>query len=298
MDWARRFEAFCWRKEQEAASARISPFATVLERPSSTLERIGNEWSRLFFDGWFYQSPEPSPERAGGSLVFVQSRDGNTAARDPSTLGGGEADKHLVYEGLSRVAAHGVLAGAGTVRGGDVIFSVWHPEMIALRASLGMPRHPVQIVTTVRGVPLDRTLLYNVPELPVIVVTVPPGLASMQDGLARRPWITPIVMETAGGLRGAFDQIRQLGIRRVSAIGGRTVAAALIDAGLVHDIYLTTSPRRGGEPNTPFYSKPLTAATVVWKRGTGADAGVMFEHLTFGAGPTCRAGGDPPCVRP
>ena len=31
----------------------------------------------------------------------------------PSSLGGGDADKHLIYEGLSRVAADAVLAGAG-----------------------------------------------------------------------------------------------------------------------------------------------------------------------------------------
>jgi hypothetical protein len=37
-------------------------------------------------------------------------------------------DKHLIYEGLSRAAADAVLAGAATVRAGDIVFSVWHPE--------------------------------------------------------------------------------------------------------------------------------------------------------------------------
>ena len=52
-------------------------------------------------------------------------------------LGGGETDKHLIYEGLSRVAADAVLAGAETIRGGDIVLSVWHPELVRLRASLG-----------------------------------------------------------------------------------------------------------------------------------------------------------------
>jgi len=51
------------------------------------------------------------------SLVFVQAADGNTVASDPALLGGGQTDKHIVYEGLSRVAADAVLAGARTVRG-------------------------------------------------------------------------------------------------------------------------------------------------------------------------------------
>ena len=46
--------------------------------------------------------------------VFVQSADGNTGARNPADLGGGETDKHLIYEGLSRVDVDGVLAGAAT----------------------------------------------------------------------------------------------------------------------------------------------------------------------------------------
>ena len=70
------------------------------------------------------------------NLVFVQSRDGNTVDGDPSVLGGGEADKHLIYEGLSRVAADAVLAGARTIRGGDLVLSMWRPELVALRGRL------------------------------------------------------------------------------------------------------------------------------------------------------------------
>src|SRR3712207_8639295 len=53
---------------------------------------------------------------------------------------GGATDKHVIYEGLSRVAADAVLAGAGTVRGAQLIFSVWHPELVALRSGVGLPR--------------------------------------------------------------------------------------------------------------------------------------------------------------
>jgi riboflavin biosynthesis pyrimidine reductase len=72
-----------------------------------------------------------------------------------------------------------------------------------------------------------------------------------------------------------------MGIERISCVGGRTIARQVIDAGLVQDLYLTTSPKDGGEPNTPLYPKPLKGRTIVRKQGTGADAGVVFEHLTL-----------------
>ena len=53
----------------------------------------------------------------------------------------------------------------------------------------------------------------------------------------------------------------------------------MLDAGLVQDVYLTTGTKDGGEPGTPFYDKPLHGREVVRKRGTGADEGVIFEHI-------------------
>src|SRR5262245_22740856 len=103
------------------------------------------------FDGSFYMSAAPDAALPAVNLVFVRSRERNTAAKDPAVRGGGEADKHLIYEGLSRVAADGVLGGAGTIGSGDIVLSIWKPELVELRASLGLPRHPVQIVGTIRG---------------------------------------------------------------------------------------------------------------------------------------------------
>jgi riboflavin biosynthesis pyrimidine reductase len=217
--------------------------------------------------------------------VFVQSLDGNTGAKNPATLGGGELDKHLIYEGLSRVAADAVLSGAETIRSADLVFSVWHPELVSLRAALGLPRHPVQIVATLRGLPLEAGLMFNVPEIPVVVLTEQECQARMSEALRARPWITTVVMRSADDLPGAFRELRRRGIGRVSCIGGRTLARQLIDSGLVQDLYLTTAAKKGGEPNTPIYPRALPARVVVKKEGTGADAGVTFEHLLLSAGP-------------
>jgi riboflavin biosynthesis pyrimidine reductase len=275
------FAAFARRKEHAALVAALPPYVTALDDHDPEAMAIGNAWSRSLFDGDFYVSPLPDRSQPACSLVFVQSKDANTGSRNPTSLGGGETDKHLIYEGLSRVAADAVMSGAETIRSGDMVFSVWHPELVSLRASLGKPRHPTQIVATLTGFDLDRGMLFNVPEIPVVVVTVGPVAALMQNALAVRPWITPVVMERTSDLRQAFGQLRSLGIERVSCVGGRRIATQLIDAGLVQDLYLTTSPRTGGEPNTPIHPEPLDARVVVRKRGSGSEAGVIFEHMSL-----------------
>jgi riboflavin biosynthesis pyrimidine reductase len=272
------FAEFAERKTRQAVAADLPPYRSDLVRAAS-FEAIGNDWTRRLFDGDFYISSPPDDSRPACSLVFVQSKDGNTGARNPSSLGGGETDKHLIYEGLSRVAADAVLAGAETIRGGRIVFSVWHPELVALRAALGKPRHPVQIVATLQGLDVENQLLFNVPELRVFLLTVRSCGMLMGGSIAARPWITPIVMDAPDRLLWAFSRLRTFGIHQISCVGGRRVATQLIDAGLVQDVYLTTAPKPGGEPNTPMYPTSLDAQVVVRKHGTGAEAGVVFEHL-------------------
>jgi len=275
-----KFERVVERKTSEARAVELPPLRTVAAGVTDGLQAIGNGWTREKFDGDFFLTPF-APDLPATSLVFVQSSDGNTGARDPSTLGGGATDKHLIYEGLSRVAADGVLAGAETIRGSSVIFSVWHPELVELRRSLHLPRHPTQIVATLGKLTFDDTLLLNVPELPVIVITTPDWIMRMRDELARRPWITSIPMDRPADLPAAFRAMRAMGVARISAIGGRTIARAMTAAGLVQDLYLTTGPRPGGEPHTPLYTEPIRGAMVVRKQGTGPDEGVTLEHLVI-----------------
>jgi len=270
---------FAERKTVEASGASLQAFVTDLDRAAAKLQPIGNEWSRHLFGGNFYASPSPDSTRPACSLVFVQSLDGNTGAHNPFTLGGGETDRHVIYEGLSQVTADAVLSGAETIRGGDILFSVWHPELVRLRVALGKPRYPVQIVATLRGLDFDECLLFNVPDIQVLVLTSAGGASLMREGFASRPWVRPLVMSRPEDLPAAFAALRRLGIERVSAVGGRDLATQLIDQGLVQDVYLTTSPRAGGEPGTPMCPHPLQAGTLVRKHGTGPDLGVVFEHL-------------------
>jgi riboflavin biosynthesis pyrimidine reductase len=278
-DWPGRFRQFVARKTRLAARAPLSPYRTELENPGEHALAVGNGWTNRLFDGPFYLSPAATLARPACSLVFVQSSDGNTVAADPGSLGGGNTDTHLIYEGLSRVAADAVLAGARTVRGSDAMFSVWHPQLVDLRMSLALPRHPVQIVATVHGLDLAGTMLFNLPDVPVVLLTVGSAGNQMRRAIEGRPWITLLLMDGPGDLPRAFERLRSTGIERISCIGGRTLAGHLLDAGLIDDVYLTTGVSTGGEPGTPLSTAPWRGRTVVRKAGTGVEEGVIFEHL-------------------
>jgi riboflavin biosynthesis pyrimidine reductase len=278
-----RFDHYCRAKEHAAVAAALPPYKTAaIDRQLGTFRAIGNTWSRTLFDGDFYRCAYVNVDIPVTNLVIVESREGNTGADDPATLGGGQTDKHLIYEGLSRVDADAVLAGATTARGDELIFSVWHPELVALRQNLGRTRHPAQVIVSSRSaLRLETALMFEVPEIPVYLVTTSDAASSLRLQVATRPWIQVIDGGSPLSMRTALGELRSRGIETVSAVGGRTTARALLREGVVHDLYLTTSPNEGGEPNTPLLDAPIDAPAVVRKRGTGSEAGVRFVHYAL-----------------
>jgi len=278
---SQRLKEYCRRKEQAARAAVLSPYRTVFA--DTVLEQlcaIGSDWSRALFDGDFYRSPEPfEGDVPVVNLVFVQSRDGNTGATDPSSLGGGATDKHLIYEGLSRIDADAVLSGATTARVDDLVFSVWHPELVSLRLQRGRTRHPAQVIVSSRSaLSIETGLMFEEPELGVFLMTTSDAATALRLQVATRPWIEVIDAGQPLSMRRGLQQLKARGIATVSAIGGRRTATALLDERLVQDLYLTTGANNGGEPNTPMYTGELDAATVLVKAGTGREEGVRFVH--------------------
>jgi len=268
------FERFALEKEQIARRAHVNALVTEEDCSSNRpLIAIGNDWTRRHYDGSFYLFPLASAMPAV-SLVFVQSRDGNTIAGHPAELGGGDTDLHLIYEGLSRVAADGVLAGATTARG-RMFFSVWHPEIVAFRQELGMSRHPAQLVLTQDGnIDFETGLVFNVPEVPVFILAGRAAAERCRPMLERRPWITLIPIQH-GNLLTAFHELHQRGIRRISAVGGPSAASALLDAGLVQDLCLTTTTVSAGCTSV--------RARCTWKRSRASDRRRRMTRRPFGS---------------
>lgn len=257
----------------------VRRLVTVEDRSAAwPLIQIFNLWSRRYYDGPFHLFPAP-PDVPAISLVFVQTRTGNTGADNPADLGGGPTDQYLIYEGLSRVAADGVMAGAGTV-GTSVFFGITHPELVLLRRDLGLPPQPAQIVVSDTGRLNLHARVFSTPDARVFVLAGRECLRKCSDGIRERPWITMVPIET--DLAGALKVLRrEHGIGRISCVGGRTLATALVDAGLVQDLYLTTTALDGGEPETPWYegerAPPLQL--IVSKREDTSDRPIVFEHF-------------------
>jgi len=275
-DWSTRFAAV-EAERTSRARAELAPVRTIADGTGGRgLRSLANAWSHEAFDGPFYETPPARGLTLGA--VFVQSREGNTATRDPGSLGGGAVDEHLIYEGLTRVAADAVIAGAGTLYP-DAFFSVWRPELVALRASLGLPRHPAQVIMSAEGsIAPDDLLLCNVPGVPVYVLTSARGRDRLSAALSARPWMHAVV---AGSLRDQVAGLYDAGIRRACSVGGRRSATALVDAGLIQDVYLTTTRVSGGEPGTPWYigTRRLRSESVLAKTWTGDHGSVRFDHL-------------------
>jgi riboflavin biosynthesis pyrimidine reductase len=284
MDWAARFAAFVAQKTAAAKAARIPGYVTI----ESNGERLGlpaitDPWASRLFDGPFFESNASNPALPAVNTVFVQSADGNTGAENPMDLGGGLTDKHLIYEGLSSVRADAILTGAETIRGAQMIMAIWRPELVNLRTALGLERYPAQVVATRSGdLDLESALLFNVPELRVFILTDDTGAKQLAPHSSRRPWIRVLSGGRESDVVAGLRALRaNHGIARVSCIGGRTLTTQLIDAGVVQDLYLTTSPKPGGEPNTPFYTgaQPLDTTLVVSKAGRDEETFVRFEHF-------------------
>jgi len=277
-EWRARFEEVSARRAH-FAQVRLSPVRTIVDSSDGfAVDAIGDAWSSAAFDGPFYQTRARDGLSMG--LVFVQSRDGNTGTRNPSSLGGGAVDEHLIYEGLSRVAADAVVVGAGTLHPNS-FFSIWRTELIELRLSRGLPRHPAQVVLSVDGSPCaDDVLLFNVPDVPVFVVTTAPGRDRMAAALESRPWVHAILGPSLGE---QFDQLRSRGMTRLCSIGGRRSASELVDARLIQDVYLTTTRSSAGQPGTPWYvgKQRLSLEPVLVKEWDGPEGTVRFEHLVL-----------------
>jgi riboflavin biosynthesis pyrimidine reductase len=277
-DWQRRFDDVCARKTAAADAARFAAVRTLADASAARdLSTVGDHWTRAAFDGPFLESRFPDAGVPSTGVVFVQSRDGNTGTRNPGALGAGAVDEHLIYEGLSRVAADAVVVGAGTLYR-DSLFSVWRRELVDLRRDLGYPRHPAQVVLSGRGsVDPDAALLFNVPSVAVFVIASRDGAARLARAAERRPWMRVVA---GASLEEQFRALRAHGIVRASCVGGRRAATALVSAGLVNDVYVTHAPLDGGEAGTPWYVGPrgLRLEPVLSKEWDEAAGTVRFEH--------------------
>jgi 2,5-diamino-6-(ribosylamino)-4(3H)-pyrimidinone 5'-phosphate reductase len=176
-----------------------------------------------------------SPERPYLAINMVATLDGR-AALNGSAVGIGSADdKHLMRE--LRAEADVVLHGAGTVRA-DPLSARVPPALADRRRALGLSPQPLgAIITRSANLPPEHpyydsaTVVYvtSEREVPVRAATVE-------------------ICHVAGVSEALRDLARR-GARRVLCEGGPTLNAALFEAGVVDELFLTIAPKLVGGEN-------------------------------------------------
>ena len=186
---------------------------------------------------------ERAPE--GRPFVFVNmvvSVDGRAQVNGRASELGEEADLEMLLE--LRVLADAVLIGPGTLLAEGYARLVGSAERREYRTALGLPEDPPAVV-------LSRSLdvawdagLFAAPEQPVLVYTSadaegePPDTVAPVE-LVRLDECTPEAM---------LADLRSRGVAALLSEGGPTLNSAMLEAGLVDELFVTIAPIITGDP--------------------------------------------------
>lgn len=165
-----------------------------------------------------------------------------------------EADRFVM--GLLRACADAVLVGAGTLLSSprtlwtaENAYPAAAPLYGQLRRSRGRPAQPTLAVLSGNGSLNPR---HPALEEGALVLTSERGAARLRRRLPRSVTILAVGAETPLDPAAAIEALRVRGHELILSEGGPTTFAALVAAGLVDELFLTTSPLLAGRsPGTP-----------------------------------------------
>lgn len=168
-----------------------------------------------------------------------------------------EADRFVM--GLLRACADAVLVGAGTMLGSPrTLWTAEHaypaaaPFYRELRRSRSRPPRPTLAVLSGSG-SLDPR--HPALEKGALVLTSERGAARLRGRLPHSATILPIGAEAPVDPAAAVEVLRRRGHELILSEGGPTAFGALVAAGLVDELFLTTSPLLAGRsPRSPRLS--------------------------------------------
>lgn len=180
----------------------------------------------------------PSPWVA---LGMVTSLDGATAVGGTSGPLGGAGD--LAAFRALRALADVVLVGLGTAIVEDYR-PAWQPRHVEARARRGQQPLPrLALVTGSGTVPSDLRTLAD-PAHPPLVCTTPMGARTARARVGERAEVVEVAARPDGlvdpvALVGALTE---RGLTRVVCEGGPTLNHTLVEAGVVHELFVTVAP--------------------------------------------------------
>ena len=219
--------------------------------------------------------PEGPPHRPYVVINMVSTVDGKVtmgrgAVREPI---GSKVDHALMAR--LRAPVDAVLRGAGTVRAYDVPPRV-PDEYAERRVRQGLPPQPLPVVISGScDLPLDARFFREAPRRP-LVLTRRAAPAEKVEAL-RQVADVEFVGEDRVEMRAALARLREgYGVRRLLSEGGPAVNYAMLEAGVVDELFWTVAPKivgyaedktmvMGGRPLEPLVR--LALASAFWHEG-------------------------------
>ncbi len=187
---------------------------------------------------------------------FVSSLDGVVALESASSFSiSGNLAQDQAVMGLLRAISDAVIVGAGTLR--SVPRHRWTAQAIyppladayqRLRAALGKPEPPLQVIVTAQG-NVDLSLpVFQSGEAPALIVTTTAG-AGRLSGRALPAWVRLIAVEgegkvSAGAVLNAVEQVRSCEV--ILTEGGPLLMGAFFAERKLDELFLTVAPQVAG----------------------------------------------------
>ncbi|MBF2002848.1 MAG: RibD family protein [Synechococcales cyanobacterium M58_A2018_015] len=197
-------------------------------------------------------TPLPA-QRPQTTVVLAMSADGKIADAHHSAARFGSAiDKAHLEERLAEADA--TLFGAGTLRAYGSTLRILSPSWLQWRHEQKKAAQPTHIVCSASA-QLDPQLPFFRQPLPRWLLTSPTGAATWQN---RPEFERVLIFSTFDGTPdGIIDwqttlkQLSEWGIERLLVMGGGTLVAALLEANLIDELWLTICPLLLGGSQAP-----------------------------------------------
>ena len=191
---------------------------------------------------------------------FVTTLDGVVALNEPGpTSGGGDISGFNQHDrlvmGLLRAIADAVIVGAGTLR--SVPRHLWTAEYIypplagsyqQLRANLGKPERPLNVIVTARGEVDLQLPVFQSGEVPALLITTAQGEERLREGRIP-PSVQIRVLQSIGSLNARAILQTVMDIRRCDVIlveGGPQLMADFFAGQALDELFLTLAPQIAG----------------------------------------------------
>lgn len=206
-----------------------------------------------------------SPDSAGRPFVranFIATVDGRVTGRDGTSSSINNAADKRVFDVL-RSLADAVVVGAGTVRGEGYPRlpappDGTAPDLVVVSNSGEMPASVTDSPSHDDGVPRGRALLATHAHAPE------------QAGVERL-----VCGEESVDLSRLMGVLHDRGTRSVLCEGGPQLVTALLQAGLVDELAVTTAPRLVGAVSDRFLTTAPLDSALDWR------AGAVIDGTTF-----------------